>query len=908
MYEETHQRTGKEAVLLTKLYRPRLHGRLITRQRLIEDLNSGLERPLTLVSAPAGYGKTTLVYQWLESVDRPSAWLSLDEHDNNLGMFVTYVLAALRTIEPEIGTELQQLLSTLDLAAPARLADSLLHDLEQLQRQIVLAIDDYHLVQDTDAHAFLDRIVEWLPPTVRIVLISRVDPPLPLARLRSHGLLRELRATDLRFDYHDTAALLTEIFDDPVEPEIVAAFEERTEGWPAGLRLAAISYQESPDPLGFIRRFANGSNQRVMDYVVEEVWERLPEYQRHLMLRMALLDRFCPALIAAMTDPPTALEVGQELLHRMWQANLFLVALDDGGTWYRYHHLFRDLLRQQLNRLYAPEKISQLLARASRWSEEAGYVEEALAYALQGGDGVRAAEIVENHLHEALNAEDWPRLQRWLAELPAQAHQRSGILAAQIAVDQIRYSASALAGLLAAMRRQLETEKTGYTSAQHEEWEGIMHAYYASVMMLDVTPDQVLDHAETAQRQLPRHASYVRSLAELWQIYATQMKGEPEAAVQLAQARLRDRADQSPVRINRLLLALNAVHYAEADIARVTDAALLYRQYAQRSKQVISGGWSAFLLGWSRYQVDDLQAAEQLFCEVREVIHVVHVRAAIDGLTGLALVYHAQRRPDATREVLAELREFLLQRQAVGMLPMVGTLVWRLGLEDENTFLSTQDLSAAAIRTELAADLWEVCVLTKARADIESGVPQRLAAAAAALRECRLFAEGRNSKRLLLRIGALQASLLLVQGDSEQALVQLRQTVSLGEQSGILREILDSAPDLYPLIQALYVRGVARDYLARMLAVCKPAAQLLLPDRTGPNAESDITAGLLTFREVEILLLVEQRLSNQQIAQKLYLSPHTVKKHTVNIYRKLRVRNRREAVARARAMQLLPTD
>ncbi len=900
--ESGYQQIG-ENLLQIKLYRPRTQGG-IPRPRLIERLQQHLDGSLTLVSAPAGYGKSMLINQWMEQTGRPGAWLSLDEYDSTLGTVVSYVVAALTSVFPEIGSGTQNLLRAASLSSPERLAESVLHDIEGLPQPIVLTIDDYHAISDAATHTFMARFVELMPRFLQLVLITRVDPPFSLARLRGQGLLHEVRAAHLRFDHEETADLLQDILEEPLPPRMIDLLAERTEGWPAGLRLAAISLQDTPDPEAFVSRFAEGNNRLLMDYVVDEVLAGLPDSERALLMRMSVLDRFCVPLLAAISEPGVGDSAGQQLLERLWGANLFLIALDDSGTWFRQHHLFRDLLRQQLIMNYSAGEVALLSARASNWSEEAGLIEDALKYAVRAADPQRAAQLVEARLHEALNVEEWRRLERWLAALPEQVKGRPGIVAAQLAVDQIRFKVRSAKALTSAARGQLESSELGFTPSQRREWEGMLDAYEVSLFSPDITPFEAIRLAERALESLPPQATYIRSLAALWQVYAMQMSGKPQAAAALAESRLQVQPEGSPVFTNRMLLALGTVYYGETDLRNLMNTALVYRRFAHRSGQTLSIGWSAFLLGWTHYQNNELKEAEQSFAEVRALQELVHVRCAIDSLIGLALTQNALQRKEEARHTLGELRALLLQHEAIRMLPLADTLAWRLGFAEHSALLTSSSITPAMVRTQLALDLWEVPALTMARADIESRDPERLTAAENVLRESRQFASSRNSKRLLLRVGALEAFLHLAREEPERATATLRDTVLLGERGGARREILDIAPALYPQIRQLAESGLARGYLEGMLACYSPLEQLLLPAEAGQNSAE--LAGVLTYREVEVLLLVERRLSNQQIAQRLYVSPHTVKKHTVNIYRKLDVKNRREAVALARALHLLP--
>src|SRR2546421_8965240 len=333
------------SILATKLYIPRLRPHVVIRPRLIGRLNEGLSRKLTLFAAPAGFGKTTLVSAWVAGCDRQVAWLSLDEGDSDPPLFLTYLVAALQTIAPDIGEGVLGVLQSPQPPPPETILTALLNEITTIPDNFVLVLDDYHVLEAKAVDHALTYLVEHLPPHMHLVIATREDPQLPLARLRARGHLTELRATDLRFTPSEAAAFLTQVMGLNLSAQDIAALETRTEGWIAGLHLAALSLQGQQDITGFITSFT-GSHHFVLDYLVEEVLGQQPERVQTFLLRTSILDRLCgPLCDAVLMDPSVS---GQETLEYIERANLFLVPLDNERRWYRYHHLFADLLRQRL--------------------------------------------------------------------------------------------------------------------------------------------------------------------------------------------------------------------------------------------------------------------------------------------------------------------------------------------------------------------------------------------------------------------------------------------------------------------------------------------------------------------------------------------------------------------------------
>src|SRR6266702_5440951 len=399
-------------ILATKLYIPRLRPHVVIRPRLIERLNEGLHRKLTLIAAPAGFGKTTLVSAWVAGCDRQVAWLSLDAGENDPRLFLTYLVAALQTIAPTIGEGALGVLRSPQPPPSESILTALLNEITTLPDQFVLVLDDYHVIDAQAVDMALTYLVEHLPPQMHLVVATREDPQLPLARLRAQGHLTELRAADLRFTTSEAAAFLNQVMGLSLSAEDIAALEDRTEGWIAGLQLAALSMQGHQDVPGFIRAFA-GDHRYILDYLVEEVLQRQPAPVRSFLLQTAILDR----LHGPLCDAVTGQAEGNARLEALERGNFFVVPLDDKRQWYRYHHLFAEVLRAHLM-AEQPEQASTLHRRASEWYEQNGSVADAIRHALEAFDFERAAGLVERAVPEMRRSRQEATVLGWLKALP----------------------------------------------------------------------------------------------------------------------------------------------------------------------------------------------------------------------------------------------------------------------------------------------------------------------------------------------------------------------------------------------------------------------------------------------------------------------------------------------------------
>src|SRR6266487_162227 len=409
-------------ILATKLYLPRLRPNVVSRPRLIERLNEGLHRNLILISAPAGFGKTTLVSEWLAGGARPTAWLSLDDQDNDLTRFLTYLVAALQTIAATLGEGVLGVLQSPQPPPTEAILTALLNDITTIRDHFVLVLDDYHVLDAKAVDHALTYLVEHLPPHMHLVIATREDPQLPLARLRAGDQLTEVRVTDLRFTHSEAAGFLNQVMGLNLSAQDIAALETRTEGWIAGLQLAAISMQGHKDTISFIKSFT-GSHHFVLDYLVEEVLQQQPESVQNFLLRTSIFDRMSgPLCDAVLLDATTS---GQETLEYLERANLFIVPLDNERRWYRYHQLFADLLRQRLHQSTASspgderDGVAELHRRASQWYEDNGLEIEAFHHAVAANDVERAERLIEGKGMPLQFRGAMISVLNWLESLPA---------------------------------------------------------------------------------------------------------------------------------------------------------------------------------------------------------------------------------------------------------------------------------------------------------------------------------------------------------------------------------------------------------------------------------------------------------------------------------------------------------
>ncbi|MCB0175782.1 MAG: hypothetical protein KDJ97_35085 [Anaerolineae bacterium] len=916
--------TENVPLLRTKLHRPEPGPGHIPRPHLLNYLNHNSQRKLTLVSAPAGFGKTTLMAEWLQIGPRQVAWLSLDEADRNFVRFMRYIVAALQTIWPAMGLDLMSLLRAPKLPPVPYLATSLINDLVDRPEPFVLVLDDVHLVESAEITQFLEMVIEYFPPQGQLVLITRVDPSLPLARLRARSHMAEIRATELRFDAIEIDAFLKQRQPDTLlSPEAIATLVERTEGWITGVQLAYLSLYHHPDPTRFVEQFA-GTDRYVMEYLVDEVLSRQPPNVRSFLLRTSILDQICASLGEALmevevedTFQPTGDEVRETtnearpttetILETIRQANLFLIPLDTEAKWYRYHHLFQSLLEHWLQTRCSAQAIAALHAQAGRWLAGQGYIEEALDHILAAGELEQAAQLVEKHRHKLLNKGQVIILAQWLEKLPEPLiERRSALLLARAWVYRHRHGApSGYAALLPQIEALLHHQP--HTAEVEALW-GELYSLQSGWSYFQGDGQRAIRQAEQGLSKTPPDQTFVRgnSVVNLSIAYRLVGRGE-EAKHELIQA-LHENHEQSPTYALRLYTPLNTVYLGDADFFRMAQTGAYQLKLAEKEGLTIEIGWGNIFCGGAAYEHNDLAAAAHYFSRITERPYSVEYLTYSEAAYGLVMTYLAQDQLDQANWVVDQLVELMLAQNRQPNPLLADWLQVRLALRKGDIRAARRLVLPPTFEPERESmmGLMDGQGRTLAKLRLAQRTAVSLAEAARILQQLLSVADACFNNWRKIEILAMQALVDEAQGAQERALERLTQAVTLGQPGGVIRTFVDLGPHLVPLLQALATRKVAPTYIAAILAAF-PASDLRAPSAPRPDHSSaPELIEPLTDRELEILDLLVQRYTNKEIARRLVISPFTVKKHTTNIYQKLQVKGRRQAVAKAKEFDLVP--
>jgi LuxR family maltose regulon positive regulatory protein len=895
--------------LWTKLSKPQVGPELVRRPRLESRLDRGLDRRLVLISAPAGFGKTTLVGQWLEACGRPAAWLSLHEGDGDLAIFLRYLIAAVRTLCTDACPETWSLLRAPQLPPVDHLATSLINELSEVPREFLLILDDYHRVQSQAVHQLVRTLVESAPRSLQLVLITRADPPLALPALRAGRKMLELRADDLRFTPDETQAFFRQSMGLDVDPGSLTTLEEGTEGWIVGLRLAALSLRNAGELTALTKRLVD-TDRYVMDYLMAEILARQPRAVQDIMLRSSILERFCAPLLDALLEIDRGAGVealpsgSQGTLEWMEQANLFLVPLDRERTWYRYHHLFQRLLQHQLRSESSAELVAALHARAGDWFAAQGLIEEALRYTLAAGDGLLAARLVEQHRHALLNREDWRTLVRWLEMLPQElVNRHPALLLAQAWHQQWLWHYATMPALLQAAEEAIARDGAAVAESEKQILSGEIDALQSALWFAHGDGQRCLECARRALEHIPTSLVYVRGFLLQYLGFGYQMTGQAAAGIRLLEEALASSEARDSLFAARVLLGLTVIYHLSGDLRRQEQVSRHLLKLTLENGLALSTSWTRMLYGLLCYQQNRLAEAAAHFAAVTEHRTPANARTSHECLLNLALTYQAQGRAEAARQMADAGLEFALEvrhpiqlvearsfqaRLALLQGDLEAALRWARGVKPE-------DLPA---RTLFA----EVPRLTLARVLIAQGSPDGVQHARQILDQVLGIARAVHCDRYIIEVLALQALACDAQGEGQAALDLLRQSLDLAQTGGFVRVFVELGPAMARLLRQVAEVESAPGYPGQILASFSPAPPVQRPDLAAwPQIVEP-----LTDREHEILELLAQRLSDKEIAQALCISPHTVSKHARNLYGKLQVAGRRQAVSQARALGILP--
>ena len=895
----------REPLLRTKLFVPPIRARRVARASLIQRIHDNPDKALILVSAPAGFGKTTLLAEWAARASMPVAWLSLDAGDNDPHRFLAYAIAALNTAVKgsSICTAAQEMLGSIQAIPIQTILFTFINELTEISQPLALVLDDYQFITSAGVNEAVTAILERIPPNLHLMISTRVDPSLPLHRLRARQQMVEIRSEDLRFTAEETEAFLNTVMDLNLSVADIASLSARTEGWIVGLQMAALSMPHDSDRADFLRAFS-GSHRYILEYLIEEVLDRQPENLQTFLLQTSILNRLCGPLCDAVLETQDSAMI----LERLERSNLFLTPLDEVGYWYRYHHLFADLLRARLQQT-RPGELLSLHLRASGWYEEAGAAEEAIQHALAANQLDRAARLVEEYAFDIMSRGEMSSLLRLFDALPEE------LISSRTALGVYRAWAFIFSGQFQKVESQLaEVEKTiqpGDTSPEGREILGEITIIRG--LLADFRGDMAsaVKLARQADALLPEDKWAERSIIPYVLGDGYMSTGELEEAAQ-AFEKISEMGEVSgnlwtvSVALHKLALVrklqgkLHAVNHLYQEAIRFASE--------RGGRHYGSLGASYVGLGDLLREWNELDAAQQMVSQaIKDMARWRSPTDLVNGYITLARISLSKGDIEIAKDALAGALEagskgniFPITRKSLEACQV------RMRLQLGDLVLAEHWVKDLRLDKKWDDGDWqldfvsEVEWISLARVRLAKKEWDRALDVLAALAETAELA-GRNGR--LVEILALKALALQGAGRTSPALNALKHSLALAQPEGYLRLYLDEGPAMGALLRECYrsVEEPLKAYIDTLLE----AFSLEPGRRAAPSHPKEALVEALTAREVDVLRLLAAGLSNREIAERLVLSEGTVKTHTHNLYGKLGVQSRTQAIARAQELKLI---
>jgi len=929
-------------LLKTKISIPRLPGEFIHRPRLTDRINQGVKCPLTLLTAPAGFGKTNLLVEWTRETDLPVAWLSIDSDDNNPSRFIRYAIGALQTVAPGFGEEAL----ALDLLQSPQ-GDGwkigltlLINELSALPKELVLVYDDFHTLEDSVILERLDFFIKNSPPNLHLIIASRSEPELDLAFLRAKGRVLQLDIDDLRFTGEEVVQYFQQALARELPPETIQALQERTDGWITSLQMAAISLKDQADPTTLLANL-EGKSHYLSDFLAEEVLDHQPGEIRQFLLKSSILETLSGPLCEAVIKPDAQPGYGAVMLSRLEHANLFITALDEKHEWFRYHPLFADFLRQvqaEVNRAEIPE----LHKRAAIWLEGNGNLDEAFQHAIASRDMEWAADIIEHNVQMMMNLGEISALARWIGKLPEEITHKRPLLSIGYAwaliathrIDLARY-------WLDDVRHSLEEleKQTGEAPALDANLSGIRgglalcHSYLA---MLSGDIVQAAKFSRQATKYLPKENVYLHSLISLDESISSVLSGDTQKTIESLRVTARiARQANNPLVMIIATCEIAIVQWIQGQLSKAWET-LQKAQYVAigpNGKPHPMAGFIDIVLGEILFERNELEEARDYLERGCQAIQSIWYLGSLGGMTSLARLRQALGDISGAQAIVDEIARMALRSDANQWdNALASGLAVRLAVQRDDLATAEQwwkkggfpDLNIPIALEDYPYHIFEYVLLAQARFLLvqgqETGKARDLKQALELLES--LVPEAERFQR-----GASQIQILVLQAMAQYALGNGRATktllhaLALGEPEGFRRFYLDEGRRLTDLLRQCRAAQEESGSHLPSLAFIDSLLESLQPPRIEREVDQELMGGRaaptiahledglpisLSAREMEVLALIAEGKSNQEISAELYLALNTVKRHAYNIYTKLEVKKRTHAVSRARQLGLIP--
>ncbi len=889
------------AIIKTKITSPDLDPAFVLRGKQIAKLDDSVKHRVTLISAAAGYGKTTLAVQWKATVSSPAAWLSVDADDNDLERFVRYLVASLRSAVPRCCQTVMELIESPQTIPEQNLVDALINDMSALDQRVFLIVDDLYLITETSIHDLIARVIEQQPECLRLVFLSRLEPPWPLPLWRVRGWVSELSDEDLRFSASESRDLVTSSLLKPVDDRVIDRLHGQTEGWPAGMRLALLALCDAANPMEAAMNVLEHSSD-ISDFLFEEVINGLPPKLREFLELTAPLDRFCAPLCDSIlldqeSDPRRSdRRPSRELIDELQRRRLFLVSLDDASDWFRYHHLFKQLLYRRFGELSEPAKPSAICRHAGQWFAKQGLAEESLGYLIRGGDLETAVDTLWAALPALLTADLSRRtLSLILSKFPAKAFQQyPELILAEAFVCIAGFDLDRVAKRLADAETTIE--RTTCATAKRVEQQGVLNALQSFCFYWNGDTQEAWRCGSEALRLLPSRFRISRTYATIYGIGGLMLSDRTDESFALIERSITEDA-ASGSGFTSGFIACKAVMYAMCmqldGVEQTTGKMRRVHKIAPMPDYWYS--YAPYLEGLAAYERNQLDQASRGLRDAMNFGVRLNPRHYHDVLVSLSRVAEANGEMDSAWKYADRAREFAMAACDPISVRVSDAVEARLRFAQGERLIEPPPPQVV----DAVSYFFQIPSLIYAELLLEGSETAEHEQAFEYIERSLALVEPRYHRRHVIVLTLLKALALEQLGKHKSALRLLSECLRWGKELGLLRTFLDRGPKLERWLRRLLPSHSGDDYLAFLLTA--------FHNQANPTLDATSIADLseLSQREMDVLELMQKRLSNKQIGAKLHVTSETVKKHAQSIYRKLGVNRRREAVLQAERLGIL---
>lgn len=889
-----------KTIIETKLFRPKPSPDFISRRDLFERLAKAARHSLTLISAPAGYGKSVTVSGWLENSGRSSTWLSLTPYDDTPVAFLSYIVAALEKPFPASCSEIAKYIASAQDYSLERISELFLAVFQKLEVEIILVLDDVGSIHHPFIFEVLDQLVLNCPENLQLVMITRRDPPLSLQNYRLAGLITELRQADLKFGEFETAEFFKKSRSISLGSNEISRILDKIEGWPAGIRLFSLGIEESGHIEEAIRQL-QGDTREIKDFLISEVLNNLPAFMRSTLLKISIARKFDDTVCDIFCNEDMT---GEDFITQLIELNLFCIPIDPAKNWFRYHHLFRDLLCWSFERGYDQSHIEECHKKLAAYFEEIGELEEAMYHFLMIDDHSAAVSVVEKARHSLMNQERWERLGYLINMLPDKAHDSPAILAVKAFHAENRYMIGKSLGYIEKLETSYSLRKKSgpLDNCVLPELNALLSMKY----YFQTDTEKSIQFGLKALESLPASSASVRGFAYGLSAFSLQMQGEAAKALQQLSKGLESCDPSYPTLKGRILLTFCFIYWFEGDLQKLIQVAGKYNDFAAQHNLLEAKCFAKYFLGITAYQRNELDLAEKYLLDVTNYSKNINITADAHNDLTLSQI-HALRGKQAEAASIAE---------------QVIRTAYDLGNSELLTLASSfqVDLELNSGRKRIG-DKWLQQIIqlqlypvyrmyspyiTEIKARVNQALAKDLDSSAVRLNEMILFFSRTHQTPVLMELYGLEAKLYNLLGQTEKANESFYKALELGSPGrfiNVFRSIEDHMQELLPRQNGADINP---GYLQLLKAVyCDQHGAPKVKARRPVMNSNTNRDQLLSDREFEILTLFPLRLSNKEIASELFISVNTVKRHAINIYKKLEVHNRREAVDKAKQSGIL---